>query len=224
MSVTGQDIVDSARKLLGVWYVWWQDGDPIPMWLDDYGYGAPSRDYFDTHGIMCSDLVNFARMDNGLPPVGGTPAYYDWLLSNGTGEYFDPASPGVAGAICVNPGPWRGDYVLSQGHMSLYTDEHTLIQATDGIGAWAGVHEGEQDYNAGWANYWLYGLMPDVDYGSGAGEVEVPAEEIDSVATEEVINWHGIGEDRIWRLGGEGVDWSRGWAGQRPDGTVVRVK
>lgn len=225
MTVTGNDIVEAARSLLGVWYVWWELGDPIPMWLDEWGNAAPPREHMDQVGVMCSDLVNYARMECGLEPVGGTPAYYDWLLANGTGQAFDPSTPGVPGAICVNPGPWRGDNVLAQGHISIYTDEHTLIQATDGKGSFAGVNEGEQDTDAGWANYWLYGLMPDVSYETrDAGDMPVPPSEIPSVATEVEVNWHAITSEGWWRLGGKDVDWSGGWCGQRPDGTIVRVK
>jgi hypothetical protein len=219
--VTGNDIAAAARELLGVWYVWWQDGDPIPMWTNEWGWSAPPRSHMDQAGVMCSDLVNYARMYCGLEPVGGCPAYYDWLVSNGTGGTFDPSTPGVAGAICVNPGPWRGDNVLAQGHISIYTDEHTLIQATDGQGSWAGVHEGEQDYDAGWANYWLYGLMPDVQYG-GVAQPETMAvtpEEVPSVATEFEVNWFGIGADGYVRLGG---DYAKGWIGQTEDKILIR--
>lgn len=229
MSVTGNDIVEAARHLLGVWYVWWQEGDPIPMWLDEWGNSAPTRTHMDQVGVMCSDLVNYARMECGLEPVGGTPAYYDWLLSNETGVNFDPATPGLPGAICVNPGPWRGDTVLPQGHIAIYTDEHTLIQATDGEGSWAGVHEGEQDYDAGWANYWLYGLMPDVIY---EGVVDVPdmavaPEEIPSVDPDpnpdpaERVNWYGINGQGYVILGGSQ---EKGWIGEKSKGTLIRVK
>jgi hypothetical protein len=223
--VTGQDIANAATELLGVWYVWWKEGDPIPMWLDEWGNTAPPRSHMDEVGVMCSDLVNWARMECGLPPVGGCPAYYDWLLSNGAGA-FDASTPGVAGAICVNPGPWRGDTVLAQGHISIYTDEHTLIQATDGQGSWAGVHQGEQDHDAGWANYWLYGLMPDVNYEGveAQPEMSVTPQEVPSVATEYTVNWFGIGADGVVRLGGERVDWTGGWIGQTKDGLLVRVK
>ena len=110
----------------------------------------------------------------------------------------------------------------SPGHISIYADEHTLIQATDGQGSWAGVHEGEQDYDAGWANYWLYGLMPDVDY-DGVDQPEtmvVTPEEVPSVATEFEVNWFGIGADDYVRLGG---DYTKGWIGQTKDRTLIRV-
>lgn len=220
MSVTGQDIVDAARQLLGVWYVWWQPNDPIPMWSYDYPNQVPPWSWFDANGTMCSDLVNAARMECGLESIGGTPAYYDWLLSAGTGEAFDPSTEGVPGAICVNPGVWRGG--SGQGHIACYTDSRTLIQATDGQGNFAGVNEGEQDYDSyKWANYWLYGLMPDVDYSEYIEPVQ-PGHE--NVVIDPSVNWFAIASDGVVRLGGENVDWSGGWIGQSKEGWLRRIK
>lgn len=219
MAVTGSDIVQAARELLGVPYVWWKDGDPIPMWSYDYADSNPPASEMWNWYVMCSDLVNWARQECGLDAIGGTPAYYDWLLSSGTGEAFDPSTEGVPGAICVNPGIWRGGY--GQGHIAIFTDEHTLIQATDGQGGFAGVNEGEQDYDShGWANYWLYGLMSDVDYSEYIQPVQ-PGHE--NVVIDPSVNWFAIGADGIVRLGSKDVDWSGGWIGQSGDGWLRRV-
>jgi hypothetical protein len=50
---------------------------------------------------------------------------------------------------------------VAEGHVAIYTDAHTLIEAVGN----PGVYEGEQDYDSyEWAGYTTYGLMPDVDY------------------------------------------------------------
>jgi cell wall-associated NlpC family hydrolase len=216
VTVKGSEIVAAARQLLGVPYVWWEEDDPIPMWSYDYPYTNPPIQKTWSRQVMCSDLVNFARQECGLAAIGGTPAYYDWLLSTGTGIAFDPTTDSVPGAICVNPGVWRGG--SGQGHVAIYTDEHTLIEATDPAGVW----EGEQDYDSHqWAAYWLYGLQPDVDYSESIKE---PDPGYGGVVTDPSINWFGIGDDGIVRLGGKNVDWSRGWIGQDASGWLKRVK
>lgn len=210
--VTADDVVASARKLLGVWYEWWEEGEPIPLWYYDYPGSVPPRWWFNANGTMCSDLINYARMDNGLEYIGGTPAYYDWLYA--TGEWFDSSAAGVPGALCVNPGVWRGGE--GQGHISLYTDERTLIQATDGTGDFAGVNEGEQDYDSHrWANYWLYGLMPDVDYSAYLGEGAAPTPEDLAIQRP---RWLSIDKDGWQRA--DGPDWARGWHQYNEDGSL----
>lgn len=204
MSVTGQDIVDSARKLLGVWYEWWEEGEPIPLWFHDYPNSIPPRWWFDENGTMCSDLVNAARVDHGLTAIGGTPAFYDWLVNAGVAEDFDPTTPGIPGAVCVNPGVWRGG--SGQGHIAIYTDEHTLIQATDGQGVFAGVNEQEQDYNSHeWAKYWIYALMPDVDYSDSLGS-QAPG-----VAEKALAHPRWLSVDQSGWYRADGPDWSGGW-------------
>lgn len=203
---TGQDIVNSARKLLGVWYEWWSEGEPIPLWYYDYPDSVPPRWWFDVNGTMCSDLVNYALMDNGLGYVGGTPAFYDYLIASGTAEDFDPTTPGEPGAVAVNPGVWRGG--SGQGHIAIFTDDHTLIQATDGAGDYAGVNEWEKDYDSNsWANYWIYGRLPGVTYGETV--VDVP-----------VVGPRWISIDREGWLRADGPDWSRGWYGMEEDGKL----
>jgi hypothetical protein len=210
VTVTGQDIVTSARKLLGVYYEWWSEGEPIPLWYYDYPNGVPPRWWFDENGTMCSDLVNFALMDNGLEYVGGTPAFYDYLIASGVAEDFDPDTPGEPGAVCVNPGIWRGG--TGQGHIAIYTDEHTLIQATDGAGDYAGVNEWEQDGSSHqWAGYWIYGRLPGVAYGEGV--VDIP-----------VVGPRWISIDKDGWLRADGPDWSRGWYGISDDGKLSSWK
>jgi cell wall-associated NlpC family hydrolase len=218
--VKGSEIVAAARQLIGVPYVWWQEGDPIPMWSYDYPYTNPPVQEMWNRYVMCSDLVNWARQECGLAAIGGTPAYYDFLMGGGTAEAFDPTTPGVPGAICVNPGIWRGGY--GQGHVAIYTDEHTLIEATDGTGSFAGVNEGEQDYDSHqWAGYWLYGLMSDVDYSESIPE---PDPGHGGVVTDPSVNWFAIDSNGWVRLGGPDADWSGGWIGQDAQGWLRRVK
>lgn len=168
MSVKASQVVEAGRSILGASYVWWQIGDPLPKWYYEYPYGPPPPSWVYANGIHCADYISYARQLCGLPAIGGTGDYQDWLEANG-GETFDPSTPGVPGALCVHR--YEGPYGSAQGHVAMYTDEHTLIQAT----SMYGVNEGEQDYDSHqWANYYIYGLMPDVDY-SGSGEISAPA-------------------------------------------------
>lgn len=208
------DIVHSARKLIGVWYEWWSEGEPIPLWIYEYPNSMPPRWWFDNNGTMCSDLINAARMDNGLDPIGGTPAYYDWMAYHGA-VAFDAPVPAVPGALICNPGVWRGGY--GQGHISLYTDGdpygHCLIQATDGVGSFAGVNEGEDDRDTvSWWSPWLYGLMPDVDYS------DVMDDAPDPIPALPKPRWVAIDRDGWHRS--DGPDWSKGWHGYMEDGTL----
>jgi len=131
-------------------------------------------------------------MECGLTPIGLTKQYGDWLWNEGTGAYFDTSSPGVPGAICVKP--WDG---WSEGHVAIYADAHTLIQAVLN----PGVYEGEQDYDSyNWAGYTTYGLMPDVDYSDVQGWGDV---------NQEATAYVAVDAQGYLRL--NGPDWSGGW-------------
>ena len=208
---TAGELVAALRQLsngqANIDYVWWQEGDPIPMWSYTFPSGPPTINWLRLNGIMCSDAINYARQVCGLPPIGGTPAYYDWMQANGAIDY-DPDTPGVPGALIVNPGVWRGGQ--GQGHIAMYTGEHRIIQSSDGQGAYQGVHEEEMDYESDdWWSPWLYGLMPDVDYSSYLLDPPEP-----EPALAGPPRWHAIDEDGYWRA--DGPDWSRGWFGMDP--------
>lgn len=157
--VTAEEIVEAARAYAGSPYRWWtgaypEYGPPGYMDADPEKY-TPA--FVRREGVHCSGFINLVRAACGLEPVGLTKAYYDWLYEDG--EWFDPSAPGVPGAICVHP--WEEG--LTEGHVALYTGDHTIIQAEPTGGVW----EGDTDYGShAWADYWLYGLMPDVDYGN----------------------------------------------------------
>ncbi len=158
------------------------------------GYYTPG--YVYSEGVHCAGLVNLARMECGLSPIGLTKQYGDWLWNEGTGEYFnpDPNAPGVPGAICVIPwDPGTG----AEGRVAIYTDAHTLIQATLASGVW----EGEQDYDSyQWAGYTTYGLMPDVDY----------SELADYPQTNQEAVWY-VAVDAQGYMQVNGADYSGGW-------------
>jgi len=161
---SAQDIVESAYKLLGAPYRTWHLGDPLPMWKKDgRGDPPPASDLKDV-GVMCADLINFALQDNGLRPGGGTQAFGDYL-ENTSG--FDPDTPGEPGAIAYRP--YRGAALGAQGHIALYVDEHTLIQALAGTQPrFFGVTDQFSDketYNWGGNTlFTVYGFLPGVDY------------------------------------------------------------
>ncbi len=154
---TGQDLVDAAREVLGSNYRVWYAGDSIPMWLDDGMGDPPSWEWiYYNVGIECSDLINYALERCGLPAIGGTgdisDAIVDWA-------YFDANSPGIPGAVAVTP--YEGDALSQQGHVLLYTGEHSTIQALFSDG----VTEAYTDYEtAGFLELRYYGFLPGVDY------------------------------------------------------------
>ncbi len=199
MAVTGMDIVNAARQFAGAPYRYWtgvypEVGPPGYTDWQDPGYYYPG--YVYSEGVHCAGLVNLARMECGLTPIGLTKQYGDWLWNEGTGEYFnpDPNSPGVPGAICVKP--WD-PYTGAEGHVAIYTDAHTLIQAVLN----PGVYEGEQDYDSyNWAGYTTYGLMPDVDY---------DGLEIQGNDNLQATAYVAVDAQGYLRL--NGPDWSGGW-------------
>lgn len=153
-------------------------------------------DHYIANGIVahnCSDLCNFACQANGLPAVGGTGAWnsaiVDW-------QPFDPNTPGEPGAVAVlgYTDPWR------QGHLGIYTGEHTLIQA---------IHSGvTEDYTDAETYSWggdtafrWYGKIPGVTYGAG----EEPANPVPA-ASRAWIAWSSDGVPSV-----NGADCSGGW-------------
>ncbi len=106
-------------------------------------------------------------------------------------------------SVLIHPA-FRGRYAWylgtragAEGHVAIYTDAHTLIQAT----ATSGVWEGEQDYDSyAWAGYTSYGLMPDVEYG-------------------DVEDWPQTNQEEVWYVAVDaqgymrvkGPDYSGGW-------------
>ena len=147
----------AAEKLLGTWYRVWYEGDSLPMWQDDGYTSAPPLSYFQSHGVMCSDLFNFARQECGLDPIGGVAAYGEALVQ---WSNYNPAVPGVIGGLVV--ARYVSPALAQQGHVAMICDENqTLIQAT----VLGGVNEYESDAQSDvWAGFDWYGLMPDVDY------------------------------------------------------------
>jgi hypothetical protein len=165
-----KDIVESAYKLLGAPYRTWELGDPLPMWKRDGRGDPPPASHLKNVGVMCADLINFALEDNGLRPGGGTQAFGDYLVNT---SGFDPGSPGEPGAIAYRP--YRGPELGAQGHIALYVDEHTLIQALGGIQPrFFGVTDRFTDKETySWGGntlFTVYGFLPGVDY-SGRPEV-----------------------------------------------------
>lgn len=175
MSVTGQDIVNAAYEVKGAPYRTWYAGAPLPMWVYDGAGDPPSTSHIKEVGVMCSDLVSYALERCGLPPCYGTEnlAYY---LENQ--QPFDPSTPGQPGAICLRP--YTGPALADQGHVAIYVDEHTVIQAlvTPGV---TDSYTDTQTYSwGGSTEFTVYGLLPGVDY---SGTEEKPS----SVLTPELL-------------------------------------
>lgn len=195
MAVTGQDIVASARKLLGASYRMWYSGNTVPMWLNDGQGDPPSVDWIVQNvGVMCSDLINWACEDNGLSAVGGTGAWayamVDWVE-------FDPDAPGEPGAIAVK-GFTDGYY---QGHIGLYTGEHSFIQSLITPGVTEDYTDAETWGWGGETQFQWYGRIPGVSYESGGDTGDpVPA------VTAAWIGWNKDGLPSV-----NSADCSRGW-------------
>ena len=161
--VTGQDIVNSAYKLLGAPYRAWTPDAPLPMWLNDGAGNPPPASHMLQVGCMCMDLISWAMMDNSLETVYGTEALENFLVNT---QDFDPNSPGEAGAIAYDP--YISSAKGSQGHAALFVNEHTLIQALDGGTGWYGVTDAHTDYETyaqgGDLQFTRYGYLPNVQY------------------------------------------------------------
>lgn len=199
MAVKAMDIVGAARQYIGSPYRWWDGTWPNPgpaTYTDWQNPGYYTSDFVRREGVNCSGLINLARMECGLEPIGGTGHYQDWLEANG-GVAFDSSTPGVPGAICVHR--WEGGMGAgAEGHIAMYTDAHTLLQSDSVNGVW----EGEQDYDSTtWAYYLVYGLMPDVDY-SDAGVVVEPEDTTAAASTPsgpwQQQGWFQITPQGLW--------------------------
>lgn len=194
MAVKASEIIEAARQLQGAYYRWWYVGASLPMWWDD-GYSHPPASYIHTYGVMCSDLINWAREECGLSPIGGTADYAENITSV---QQFDPSSPAIPGAICVKP--YYSPY--SQGHVALFTGEHQLIQSLVNPGVTEAYTDAETAQWVG-CEFEFYGLMSDVDYsGEGQGGEENGSGE---------QSWQWISIDGSGWLRAHGADWSGGW-------------
>lgn len=203
--------MDSAYKLKGSCYRTWYYGASIPMWLDDWAGDPPPLAHLQYYGVMCSDLINWALEDNGLPAIGGTVAFADALVDTSD---FDPTTPGVPGAIAL--APYQSPEVGFQGHVAIYVDDPYLIQALHTPGIMDAFTDEETYAWGGDTAFTIYGFLSGVDYSGGvstsAGEtVSAPA------AQPELPNWFGVGKDGVVRLGG---DWSEGWLSQDTNGNL----
>lgn len=140
------------------------------MWVWDGQGNPPSPEYLvNGPGCMCSDLVSFATMYNGLDPVYGTENL-SYILQDQ--QPFDPSTPGVPGAICLRP--YSGPALRDQGHVAIYVDEHTIIQAlwTDGV---TDAYTDAESWGWGGASeFTVYGFLPGVTYGVNEPVEDVP--------------------------------------------------
>ena len=176
---TAQDIIDSAYKLQGSSYRTWYYGASVPMWLDDWAGDPPPVEHLQYYGVMCSDLVNWALEDNGLPAGGGTAAFADYLVNTSD---FDPTTPGEPGAIALSP--YLSPEVGYQGHIAIYVDEHYLIQALHSPGITDQFTDTESYYWGGDTAFTTYGYLPGVDY-SGASSSGGASTDVVDTATQE---------------------------------------
>lgn len=164
MAVTGADIVNAARELVGIPYRVWRVGDPIPLWSNQYPQGPPPVSWIQARGIDCSDLVSYALQRCGLPAIGGTGdianSIVDW-------SKFDASTPGEVGAVAVTA--YQGPALADQGHVLLMTGEHTTIQSlfSDGVTEQYTDQETGQMLSLEW-----YGKLPSVDYGGDSAPVQ----------------------------------------------------
>ncbi len=64
------------------------------MYMDHLA-GRYTRGFVLSEGINCTGLINWARAECGLPTIGGTKRYPEWLEENGNLERYDPNVPGL---------------------------------------------------------------------------------------------------------------------------------
>lgn len=191
MAVTAQAIVASAKKLLGAPYRVWYPGMSIPTWLDDRRGDPPPVSHLLSVGVECADLVCFAQRDNGLASGGGTEAFAEVLVNQ---QPFDPSIPGEPGAIAYKP--YSGPALADQGHIAIYVDEHTLVQALfrDGVNDF---YTDAETYSwGGGTEFTIYGYLPGVDYGDGTEEPPVEEDE----ATWRTYGWWQYKSSTSWDL------------------------
>jgi hypothetical protein len=191
--VTGQDIVASARKLVGAAYRQWYSGNPVPMWLYDQAGDPPDAEHMLSVGCMCSDLLNWACEDNGLAAIGGTGAWADAIVD---WQPFDPSTPGEVGAVAVKG--YQGPY--AEGHILLFTGPHSAIQSLVSPGVTEDYTDAETYAWGGETAFDWYGRIPGVTYGEAAPAPPVPVED---------CAW--IGWDKNGKPVANGADCSRGW-------------
>lgn len=165
--VSVEDFMAAMEEVIGASYRWWDGAYPFTpgaaMYADGSGHcnedgwaGKYDKAYVMREGINCTGLLNRARMECGLAPIGGTGHWADWIWANG-GQTFSADTPGQRGAICVH----KFEDGISEGHIAVYWDDEYLIQSESS----GGVHRNEHHTTShAWAQYEVYGLMPDVDY------------------------------------------------------------
>lgn len=197
-----EEIMAKMDLLRGASYRWWDGQYPFTpgtaMYADGSGHsdedgwaGKYSVDYIMREGVNCVGLLNWARMECGLDPIGGTGHWYDWLWDNS--EWFDPSTPGERGAVVVH----QYEEGISEGHIAVFVDDQYLIQSESTNGVWAGEH---QVHSNNWAGYQLYAKMPDVDYSGAKSDVDI---------TENSKPYMAIDSDYNFVYNGH--DWSKGW-------------
>ena len=172
MTVTPNDILNTAKWLLGSPYRYWTDDvdpDPIPMWQLE-GYGTtyetlPPTTYFlseqqggQGYGVECSDLINYALIYNGLPHIEGTQNAINHLREIEDFDYWKSGAPGYVAYL-----PY--DAASDQGHIALYWDDTYLIQAIhpDGVTYWY-TDKQTYDFPGGDCAFTKYAKLPGVTY------------------------------------------------------------
>lgn len=200
MAVKASDLVAAAREIAPTFYRTWYYGG-VPMWwgLDGYGWHAgeqPDPEYYFANGVNCSDLVNYALQRCGLDAIGGTGAISDAIID---WDYFDPASPGVPGAVAVSP--YEGPALSQQGHVLLYTGANSCIQALYSDGVTEKYSDAETVASGVPLTY--YGLLPGVDYSEASDPGIDPAKFVKEPL------WWAVNAEGLLVANGE--DYTGGW-------------
>ena len=198
VSVRASEIVEAAYEVLGAPYRLWYPGMSLPTWLDDWRGDPPPASHLMSVGLECADLVAYALARNGLayPYQAGTSTFGDFLVNASS---FDPNTPGEPGAVCLKP--YEGPAWEDQGHIAIYVDDHTLIQAL-GRGTTDAWTDTETWSWGGSTEFTIYGYLPGVDY-SG--------EEYSGTRQPGITDWEYIAADIKGYLCVNGSDWRGGW-------------
>ena len=126
-----------------------------------YLYGSPAAGYSRKsvwrEGTDCAGLINWARAECGLEPIGGTKPDREWIGM--TGSWALRSWP-VRSRRCARDASAQGGH--RGGHIVMIsTPDQYVIQ----VDASRGVNEYGRAWEArSWAGFTHYGLMPDADY------------------------------------------------------------
>jgi hypothetical protein len=87
MVVKETEVVEAARRVLEAPHRRWDgvaSSAGAPVYLDGASATGYTRKFVRREGIDCAGLINWARAECRLEPIGGTKRYREWIGMTGT--------------------------------------------------------------------------------------------------------------------------------------------